>query len=215
MVDTRRTGLCYCHNVLTLSLPGQSCRFRPGPFRPIGGGMRALRGRSANLHRRRTRILESLLSHRLRRLFSFLAAMRNPQLCATVRGRTMDELRRARDAADVRRPRRSAPRPRRPSRCDRRRSRAGGGRFSSPAVPSWEGGGFRGSRRGAATDSRRTPRTPAPSSSTSRRPRSSSPTITRRRRGRGIVLSSHAFGEPPRDLRDRATRDARPRAPRS
>ncbi|MEO8075497.1 MAG: type I 3-dehydroquinate dehydratase [Acidobacteriota bacterium] len=129
--------------------------------------------------------------------------MRDPELCITVTGRTMDELRRARDAAatqadlvELRLD--SVDRPDALGAIEGRRR---------PVIvtcrPSWEGGGFRGSeeererllsmaqaggaefidveaRAGFVTE------------------------IAQRRRGRGIVLSMHEFGDVPADLGERA-----------
>ncbi len=68
---------------------------------------------------------------------------------------------------------------------------------------SWEGGGFRGSeeeRERLLSDAQA-----AGAEFVDIEARAEFvPAITRRRRGRGIVLSSHLFGEPPNDLADRA-----------
>jgi 3-dehydroquinate dehydratase / shikimate dehydrogenase len=129
-------------------------------------------------------------------------AIRDPQLCVTVTGRTMQELRRARDAAadadlvELRLD--SVDQPDALGAIEGRRR---------PVIvtcrAAWEGGGFAGSeeeRERLLSDAEaggaefidveaRAEFVPA---------------ITRRRRGRGIVLSLHAFGEPPADLEDRA-----------
>ncbi|MDP9323410.1 MAG: shikimate dehydrogenase [Acidobacteriota bacterium] len=128
--------------------------------------------------------------------------MRNPLLCATVTGRTMEELRRARDAAQfadmvevrldtVERPDAIA---------------AVEGRRRPVLVtcrPSWEGGHFQGSeeeRERLLSDAQS-----AGAEFVDVEARADFVSaITRRRRGRGIVLSLHAFGEPPSDLLERA-----------
>jgi len=128
--------------------------------------------------------------------------MRTPQLCATVTGRTMEELRRARDAAtfadlvEVRLD--LVDRPDAIGAIEGRRR---------PVVvtcrASWEGGGFRGSeeeREQILSDAQN-----GGAEFVDVEARAEFVTaITRRRRGRGIVLSLHAFGEPPSDLLERA-----------
>lgn len=128
--------------------------------------------------------------------------MRNPLLCATVTGRTMEELRRARDAAafadmvEVRLD--TVDRPDAIAAIEGRRR---------PVLvtcrASWEGGHFRGSeeeRERLLSDAQN-----AGAEFVDVEARAQFvPAITRRRRGRGIVLSLHAFGEPPSDLLDRA-----------
>ena len=128
--------------------------------------------------------------------------MRNPLLCATVTGRTMEELRRARDAAqfadivEVRLD--TVERPDAIAAVEGRRR---------PVVvtcrPSWEGGHFQGSeeeRERLLSDAQS-----AGAEFIDVEARADFVSaITRRRRGRGIVLSFHAFGEPPTDLLERA-----------
>src|SRR3954464_14864215 len=128
--------------------------------------------------------------------------MRTPQLCATVTGRTMEELRRERDAAtlahlaEVRRHPVDRPDP----------IGAIEGRRRPVLVTcraSWEGGGFQGSeveRERILSDAQNAG---AEFVDVEARAEFVS-TITRRRRGRGIVLSLHAVGDPPSDLVDRA-----------
>jgi 3-dehydroquinate dehydratase/shikimate dehydrogenase len=128
--------------------------------------------------------------------------MRTPQLCATVTGRTMEELRRERDAAtfadlvEVRLDLVDRPDP----------IGAIEGRRRPVLVTcraSWEGGGFRGSeeeRERILSDAQN-----AGAEFVDVEARAEFvPAITRRRRGRGIVLSFHAFGDAPDDLRERA-----------
>jgi 3-dehydroquinate dehydratase/shikimate dehydrogenase len=128
--------------------------------------------------------------------------MRDPLLCVTVTGRTMEELRRARDAAahadlvELRLD--SVDRPDAVGAIEGRRR---------PVIvtcrASWEGGGFRGSeeeRERLLSDAQA-----AGAEFVDVEARAEFvPAITRRRRGRGIVLSSHLFGDPPADLQDRA-----------
>jgi 3-dehydroquinate dehydratase/shikimate dehydrogenase len=128
--------------------------------------------------------------------------MRNPQLCATVTGRTMEELRRARDAAafadlielrlDL------VDRPDALGAIEGRRR---------PVIVTcraeWEGGGFRGSEEERERILSEAQNAGAEFVDVEARAEFVS-TITRRRRGRGIVLSLHAFGEPPCDLEERA-----------
>jgi 3-dehydroquinate dehydratase/shikimate dehydrogenase len=128
--------------------------------------------------------------------------MRNQQLCATVTGRTMDELRRARDAAtfadlvEVRLD--LVDRPDAIGAIEGRRR---------PVLvtcrASWEGGGFQGSEEERERILSDAQNGGAEFVDVEARAEFVS-TITRRRRGRGIVLSLHAFGEPPADLSDRA-----------
>jgi 3-dehydroquinate dehydratase / shikimate dehydrogenase len=128
--------------------------------------------------------------------------MRNPLLCVTVTGRTMEELRRARDAAafadmvEVRLD--TVDRPDAIAAIEGRRR---------PVLvtcrASWEGGHFQGSeeeRERLLSDAQSAG---AEFVDVEARAEFVS-TITRRRRGRGIVLSLHAFGEPPSDLLERA-----------
>ena len=128
--------------------------------------------------------------------------MRKPLLCVTVTGRTMEELRRARDAAafadmvEVRLD--TVDRPDAIAAIEGRRR---------PVLvtcrASWEGGHFQGSeeeRERLLSDAQSAG---AEFVDVEARAEFVS-TITRRRRGRGIVLSLHAFGEPPSDLLERA-----------
>lgn len=132
--------------------------------------------------------------------------MRNPQLCLTVTAKTMEDLRRARDAAaqadmvEVRLD--SVDRP------DGRGAIEGRRR---PVIvtcrASWEGGAFNGSEEererilAAALD--------AGAEFVDVEARAAfAPALLRRRRGRGVVLSMHALGDVPTDLADRA-RDMR------
>ena len=64
-----------------------------------------------------------------------MTADAEPLLCVTVTGPTMEEIRRTRDAARRRRPRRAAPRPGRSARTSPARSKAGAVPSSSPAGP--------------------------------------------------------------------------------
>jgi len=68
---------------------------------------------------------------------------------------------------------------------------------------SWEGGGFQGSEEERERILSDAQNAGAEFVDVEAREQFVS-TITRRRRGRGIVLSLHAFGEPPADLMDRA-----------
>jgi 3-dehydroquinate dehydratase/shikimate dehydrogenase len=128
--------------------------------------------------------------------------MHEPLLCATVTGRTMDELRRARDAAssadmvELRLDTVDAP------------DAVGAieGRRRPVIVTcraSWEGGHFRGSeeeRERILIDAQA-----AGAEFVDVEARAEfAATLARRRRGRGIVLSMHAFGERPADLLQRA-----------
>ncbi len=129
------------------------------------------------------------------------SAMREPQLCVTVTGRTMEELRRARDAAahadlvEVRLD--SVDRPDPIGAIEGRRR---------PVIvtcrPVWEGGAFDGSEeeRGRLLSDAQT----AGAEFVDVEWRAAFlPAITRRRRGRGVVVSMHLFGTPPADLSDR------------
>src|SRR3954464_5533323 len=128
--------------------------------------------------------------------------MRTSQLCATVTGQTMEELRRARDAAsfadlvEVRLDLVDRP--------DAIGAIEGRGR---PVVvtcrASWEGGGFRGSEEERERILSEAQNAGAEFVDVEARAEFVT-AIPRRRRGRGIVLSLHAFGEPPTDLLDRA-----------
>src|SRR3954454_3088990 len=128
--------------------------------------------------------------------------MRTPQLGATVTGRTMEELRRARDAAtfadlvEVRLD--LVDRPAAIGAIEGRRR---------PVIvtcrASWEGGGFRGSEEERERLLAEAQAAGAEFVDVDARAEFV-PAITRRRRGRGIVLSMHTFGETPTDLFDRA-----------
>jgi 3-dehydroquinate dehydratase/shikimate dehydrogenase len=128
--------------------------------------------------------------------------MHEPLLCATVTGRTMEELRRARDAAtsadmvEVRLDTVDRPDP----------LGAIEGRRRPVIVTcraAWEGGFFRGSeeeRERILSDAQA-----AGAEFIDVEARADfAPTLTRRRRGRGLVLSVHAFGTPVPDLVQRA-----------
>jgi len=128
--------------------------------------------------------------------------MRTPQLCATVTGRTMEELRRARDAAtfadlvEVRLDLVDRPDP----------LGAIEGRRRPVIVTcraAWEGGGFQGSEEERERILSEAQNAGAEFVDVEARAEFVA-TITRRRRGRGIVLSLHAFGAPPTDLVERA-----------
>src|SRR4051812_25121005 len=128
--------------------------------------------------------------------------MRSPQLCATVTGRTMEELRRERDAAtfadlvEVRLDLVDRPDP----------IGAIEGRRRPVLVTCrahWEGGGFRGSEEERERILSEAQNAGAEFVDVEARAEFVA-TITRRRRGRGIVLSRHAFGETPADLLERA-----------
>ena len=128
--------------------------------------------------------------------------MREPQVCVTVTGRTMEELRRARDLAEgadlvevrldgVERP-----------------DAAGAldGRLKPTIVtcrPKWEGGTFDGSE-----EERRLILETASAAGAEfvdvESQSSFAPFLIRSRRGRGVVLSMHAFGALPSDLEQRA-----------
>jgi 3-dehydroquinate dehydratase / shikimate dehydrogenase len=128
--------------------------------------------------------------------------MREPQVCVTVTGRTMDELRRARDASsnadlvEVRLD--SVETPDALGAVEGRRR---------PVVvtcrASWEGGGFRGSeeeRERLLTDAQA-----AGAEYIDVEARAEFvPAMVRRRRGRGVVLSMHDFDGVPADLIERA-----------
>src|SRR5215212_5767028 len=128
--------------------------------------------------------------------------MRHPLLCATVTGRTMEELRRARDAAafadmvEVRLD--TVDRPDAIGAIEGRRR---------PVLvtcrPTWEGGHFEGSEEERERLLSEAQAAGAEFVDVEARAEFV-PAITRRRRGRGIVLSMHAFGEPPSDLTERA-----------
>jgi 3-dehydroquinate dehydratase / shikimate dehydrogenase len=124
------------------------------------------------------------------------------QLCVTVTGRTMEELRRARDAAanadlvELRLD--SVDRPDALGAIEGRRR---------PVIvtcrAAWEGGGFRGSEEERERILSAAEAGGAEFVDVEARAEFV-PAMTRRRHGRGIVLSMHAFGEPPSDLADRA-----------
>jgi 3-dehydroquinate dehydratase / shikimate dehydrogenase len=128
--------------------------------------------------------------------------MPDPLLCVTVAGRTMDELRRARDAAvhadmvEVRLD--SVDRP----------DAAGAleGRHRPVIVTcraKWEGGGFQGSEEERERLIFEALAAGAEFVDVEARAEFA-PAIARARRGKGLVLSMHAFGTPPADLPDRA-----------
>ena len=109
---------------------------------------------------------------------------------------------RADDAAPCR-PGGTAPRPRRRPGCDRGGRRTAAARSLVTCRASWEGGGFRGSeeeRERMLSDAQS-----AGAEYIDVEARAEFvPAITRRRRGRGIVLSFHAFGGRPGGLAERA-----------
>ncbi len=128
--------------------------------------------------------------------------MREPQVCVTVTGRTMEDLCRARDAAEgadlveVRLDGVDRPDP----------AGALDGRLRPTIVtcrPKWEGGMFDGSEEerrrileGASAAGAEFVDVEAQASF--------APWLIRSRRGRGVVLSMHAFGQLPADLHQRA-----------
>jgi len=128
--------------------------------------------------------------------------MHEPLLCATVTGRTMEELRRARDAASfadmVELRLDTVDQPDAIGAIEGRRR---------PVIvtcrAAWEGGFFRGSeeeRERILSDAQG-----AGAEFVDVEARAEfAPTIARKRRGRGLVLSLHAFGDPPADLIQRA-----------
>jgi 3-dehydroquinate dehydratase/shikimate dehydrogenase len=128
--------------------------------------------------------------------------MKEPQICVTVAERTMEALRRARDAAanadlielrlDL------VDRPSIEGALEGRRR---------PVIVTcraqWEGGGFTGSEE--ERERILTEAVEAGAEFVDIEARAEFvPALLRRRRGRGIVLSLHAFGDVPRDLRERA-----------
>ncbi|MEO6213649.1 MAG: shikimate dehydrogenase [Vicinamibacterales bacterium] len=124
--------------------------------------------------------------------------MRDPQLCVTVTGRTMEELRRGRDAAvgaDLLELRLDG--------VDHPDAAAALEGRLRPAIvtcrPRWEGGGFDGSeqeRRRLLLDA-----IEAGAEFVDLELRAAfTPELVRLRRGRGVIVSSHVFGTPPRDL---------------
>jgi 3-dehydroquinate dehydratase/shikimate dehydrogenase len=129
--------------------------------------------------------------------------MREPHLCVTVVGKTMEELRRARDAAaatadlvEVRLD--SVDRPDVAGALD--------GRLRPVLVtcrPSWEHGGFSGSEEERGRILREASAAGAEFVDVEARAAFASDLI-RARRGRGVVLSMHVFGSPPDDLHERA-----------
>lgn len=127
--------------------------------------------------------------------------MRHPLLCATVTGRTMEELRRARDAADADLVEVRLDTVDRPDAIG-----AIEGRRRPVLVtcrPAWEGGHFTGSEEERERILSEAQAAGAEFVDVEARAEFVA-TVTRRRRGRGIVLSLHAFGEPPADLAERA-----------
>lgn len=128
--------------------------------------------------------------------------MRDPMVCVTVTGRTMEELRRARDAAaqadmvEVRLD--TVDRPDALGAVEGRRR---------PVIvtcrAAWEGGGFAGSE--AERERLLTEAQAAGAEYIDVEARAEFvPAMVRRRRGRGIVLSMHAFDTVPPDLAERA-----------
>ncbi len=128
-------------------------------------------------------------------------AMHEPQLCATVTGRTMEELRRARDAAnfadivEVR--------------LDTVDHPDGIGAVEGRRRPvivtcraSWEGGFFRGSEEERERILSDAQAAGAEFIDVEARAEFAA-TLGRRRRGRGIIVSIHAFGDPLADLVER------------
>src|SRR5688500_8093833 len=128
--------------------------------------------------------------------------MREPLVCVSVTGRTLDELRRQRDAAEgadlVELRLDHLDRPDGPAAIEGRRR---------PVVvtcrPAWEGGLFRGSE-----EERRRILEAAVAAGAEfvdvEAAASFAPDIMRMRRGRGVVLSTHCYGEIPTDLIQRA-----------
>jgi len=131
-----------------------------------------------------------------------LRPMRDPQLCVTVAGRTMEELRRARDAA----PTADLLELRLDLVADPNVAGALEGRRRPVIVTcraQWEGGGFKGSEE--ERERILTEAIEAGAEFVDVEARADFvPALLRRRRGRGIVLSIHAYGDVPSDLRDRA-----------
>jgi 3-dehydroquinate dehydratase/shikimate dehydrogenase len=128
--------------------------------------------------------------------------MRDPLLCVTVTGRTMEELRRERDSvasADLVELRLDS--------VDRPDARGAIEGRRRPVIvtcrAAWEGGGFAGSEEERERLLADAQAAGAEFIDVEARARFV-PAFTRQRRGRGIVLSLHAFGEPPADLADRA-----------
>jgi len=127
---------------------------------------------------------------------------RDPQLCVVVTGRTMEELRRARDTvsnADLVELRLdSVDRPDALGAIEGRRR---------PVIvtcrAAWEGGGFAGSEEERERILSAAEAGGAEFIDVEARAEFV-PAMTRRRSGRGIVISMHLFGEPPADLVDRA-----------
>jgi len=128
--------------------------------------------------------------------------MRQPQLCVTVTGQTMEEVRRARDAAvhadlvEVRLDGVDRPDP----------VGALEGRHRPVIVtcrPVWEGGQFAGSEEERARLLSEAQTAGAEFIDVESRS-DFLPALTRRRRGRGIIVSMHLFGTPPPDVAQRA-----------
>ena len=131
-----------------------------------------------------------------------MGTMHEPLLCATVTGGTMEELRRARDAASfadmVELRLDLVDRPDAVGAIEGRRR---------PVIVTcraeWEGGGFRGSEEDRERILSEAQAAGAEFIDVEARAEFA-PMLARRRRGRGIVLSLHAFGERPADLVQRA-----------
>ena len=134
--------------------------------------------------------------------FFILGAMTQPLLCATVTGRTTEELRRARDAAQaadlVELRLDTMDRPDAIGAIEGRRR---------PVIvtcrPVWEGGFFRGSEEERERILAEAQAAGAEFVDVEARAEFAA-TLARRRRGRGIVLSMHAFDGRPADLAQRA-----------
>src|SRR5687767_908492 len=128
--------------------------------------------------------------------------MHDTLVCVTVAARTVEELRRLRDTAEgadlVELRLDHLERPDGPAAIDGRRR---------PVVvtcrPAWEGGHFQGSE-----EERRRILESAVAAGAEfvdiEAAAAFAPDLMRMRRGRGIVLSAHLFGDPPRDLNERA-----------
>jgi 3-dehydroquinate dehydratase/shikimate dehydrogenase len=130
--------------------------------------------------------------------------MRDPQLCVTVTGSTMDELRAVRDGAtqaDIVELRLDG--------VDRPDGRAAIEGRRRPVIvtcrAAWEGGGFRGTEEErqrvlAAALEAGAEYVDVEAAATF------APALVDSRRGHGVVLSAHLFGDPPADLAERARR---------
>jgi 3-dehydroquinate dehydratase/shikimate dehydrogenase len=128
--------------------------------------------------------------------------MREPLVCVTVSARTVEELRRHRDAAEgadlVELRLDHLDRPEGPAAIEGRRR---------PVIvtcrAAWEGGQFRGTE-----EERRQVLESAVAAGAEfvdvEAAASFAPDVMRLRRGRGVVLSAHLYGEPPQDIRERA-----------